>query len=542
MSFIAACPHCKAKFAAQDHLVGKNVRCPKCKVPFRIGDVASGGKKKKRDKGRTGGKSAHDEDLPIARPAQPKPTPPASAPAASAKPLTPPSKPASSKPVQPAAAKPESPLPAPQKPKQPKPATAKPAAEKPAPAPARSWKEIAQELAPEPPTAPPQPAAVPEPVPVQPTHATPPPEQAIVLNPTIKAAWEALPPIILATSRHEAVELPPIRSAATPDEPPEAELSAAPAIDDLELKTPDDLLRPQSAAASKASGAPAPDEVIELGFEDLVIEEEAEEIVELSDDDFLDDSPAIQFEEPDEVITEVEVIEEAPRRSSATMAIPGGPQSVAAAEEPTALPPQDKRRRTLLVVGGGGGVVLVLIMIAVLVSLGGGSSKFQPSASFRPTSTSPLFIDPSGKVSIRFPEKFGETTRSSPFGSMVHGATLMGESETFSIYYTDSIPIAIPPSGAKPLPEHWVTFNLQEMAYSNSLVSSIRRHKIGSDYAVEYRVDADVQRHQPGESRILLIFIGQRMFLVEWSGERYRDEVDDFFDSFSIGDARFDGS
>lgn len=545
MSFIAACPHCQAKFAAQDHLAGKNVRCPKCKVPFRIGDVVSQVKKKKkkpRDKSGSSGSSARDEDLPVARPVQSKPATPAG-PAASStpvKPTSPQTKP-QTKPQTQAKPQPSQP-PGTQRPAAAKPTAAKPTATAPPASTSsiRSWKEIAQELAPEPPPASPAP---PEPVAVSAApHVTPAPEQAIVLNPTITAAWEALPPIILATARHQAVVLPPFRSAASPEDAWEEPIALAAATDDLDLKDPEALLRPSSEPAKpNAAAAPPEEEVIELGVEDLVIEE-GEEIVELSDDDFLDETPAIQFDESDDVIEDVEVIEEPSRRSSSTMAIPAGPAALntaASVDELEPLPSRSNRGPMWLVVGGGGGLALVLVLIGAMFALGGGSPKFEPSDTFRPTSDSPLFLDPSHKISVRFPDKFAAMPPRQHFGGMIRGANLIGRSETFRISYSDMTPVATPPSGAKPLREHWLMFDLPEMADSNAYVTSIRRHMIGSNYAVEYRLDIDVQRRQPGQSRILLIFIQHRMFLIVWSGERYRDEVDDFFASFSIGDDQF---
>ncbi|EAQ77199.1 MJ0042-type zinc finger domain-containing protein [Blastopirellula marina] len=524
MSFIASCPHCQAKFAAQDHLAGKNVRCPKCKVPFRIGDVIGKAQKKtaaEREQSRKS-KSAFDEDLPVARPAKPAPNKPRAAKSSSAQAGSGTS------------------------------GSTRPAPPSPSTTPTRYWKEIAQENQPEPP---PVPVAAPIPA-AAPPHVTPPPEQPIVLSPTLTAAWESLPPIILATARHKAAALPSAPAFQSPSDI-DREIEALTAVkmpagdDDLD----DSLLdQPRATATVGRPGAMSPpkqrsaepaEEVIELGFEDLVVEELEEEIVELSEDDFVDESssPAIEFDPSDEIITEVEIVEEAPpRRSSAPFSATPGPavtgQPAAAIE--TLPAPRSNRQFTMLLLGGAGGLAAILTLIAVVIALSGGSPRdFQPSETFTPTSSIGQFVDPSGRISVRFPQPFRVTPPVSRGHVRVRGAQLVGKSETFSAYYSDTTPGVTPPSGAKPLREHWLAFDLPELADASPAITSIRRHMIGQDYAVEYRLATDIQRDQPGESRVLLIFIQQRMFLLLWSGEEYRDDVDDFFASFSIGDEKF---
>ncbi|UUO06925.1 hypothetical protein M4951_01110 [Blastopirellula sp. J2-11] len=389
-----------------------------------------------------------------------------------------------------------------------------------------------------------------------PPHVTPPPEQPIVLSPTLTAAWESLPPIILATARHQVAALPQTSAFQSPsDVDREIEMLTAvkmPASnDDL-----DDSLLDQPSTNStihRPSTMPPPnqrpaEEVIELGFEDLVVEELDEEVIELSDDDFIDDSssPAIEFDPSDEIITEVEIVEEdPPRRSSAALSASPGPAfaskpAPAAAQELDPLvAPRSNRQLTMLLVGGAGSLAAILTIIAVVISLSGDSPEFQPSETFTPTSSIRQFADPSGRISVHFPQPFRVIPSVHRNNVTLRGAQLVGKSETFSVYYCDTIPGVIPPSGAKPLREHWLAFDLPELADSSPAITSIRRHLIGQDYAVEYRLATDIQRDQPGESRVLLIFIQQRMFLLIWSGEEYREDVDNFFASFSIGDEKF---
>ncbi|TWT38674.1 MJ0042-type zinc finger domain-containing protein [Blastopirellula retiformator] len=560
MSFIAACPHCQAKFAAQDHLAGKNVRCPKCKEPFRIGDVVSQAEKKaKAARQQRRVSDSSQEDLPVAKAAAPKQKSPSKpkrqAPPPSATPTR------SWKEIAGETPTPVPESPAPQSP----PAPTKPA-EKPAAKPAAAKAPDAKPAAPA--SSAPRPQA-------QPAHATPSPDQPIVLNPAQLAAWEALPPIILATARHEAVELAAVAASPAPPAAP----NPYEAMDDDDLDdscldgpyetapaftaTSQPTARPAAAPPAPVRPTPPPpapepppqpeEEVIELGFDDLVIErmEDAEAVEELSDDDFLDDAPVGNapsgvVDVAEEVITEVEIIEETPRRSSGSLAADPGPRPVKpqpSAEVATIEPTTSDKRQTMMLIGAaGGGLALVLLLIGLTVAMSGGSNKFQPSESFRPTTSAVQFFDPSGKIVVRFPQPYAQLPPVQRGDVSVRGANLVGKAETFEIFYSNRTPVASPPSGAKPIREHWLAFDLPELADASPYIASIRRHKIGGNYAVEYQLATDIVRDQPGETRVLLIFIRQRMFVVLWAGDHYHDEVDQFFESFSIDGDKFVGS
>lgn len=303
---------------------------------------------------------------------------------------------------------------------------------------------------------------------------------------------------------------------------------------------------PQPPAPPKPPEKPPEDEVIELGFDDLVVERmDDEEVVELADDDFIDEPPPSQSNSSVEVITEVEVIEETPRRSSGSLNANPGPASA----KPSSLMPgreteplsaqDDKRQLIKLVLIGGGGLAAVLVLIVLMVTLSGGSNRFEPSDTFQPTTSSIRFFDPSGKIGVQFPQSFAELRPERREEVTVRGANLVGKQETFAIYYSDAIPVARPPSGAKPIREHWLPFNLPELADESPYITSIRRHMIGGNYAVEYQLAKDIVRNQPGETRVLLIFIQQRMFVVLWAGDHYHDDVDNFFTSFTIDGEKF---
>ncbi|MFI4877053.1 MAG: MJ0042-type zinc finger domain-containing protein, partial [Blastopirellula sp. JB062] len=216
MSFIAVCPHCQAKFAAQDHLAGKNVRCPKCKVPFRIGDfVADAAKKTERHaRKRPDKRRSSADDLPVARTAKPKPPPV--------------HKPAPNKP-------------------------AKTDRSKPAPTP--SAKTAATTSSAPPPTAKEPPA--------QPPPAERPkkrrPEKPIELTPAQIAAWETLPPIILATAQHRPASLTQSQRQVDREVDSMAMIpvSTSSANDDLDLAPTSDGAQPKTYETDRApfSGA-----------------------------------------------------------------------------------------------------------------------------------------------------------------------------------------------------------------------------------------------------------------------------------------------